>query len=66
MGLSQGWRYAKGDAEAVPAIDRNNSQRQIDEFRIAEVLLRLGKDIIRHAVIGKQRDTLGPGKRRSR
>src|SRR6185437_14179053 len=58
--LSQRRHGPEADAEAVPAIDGDDGQRQADQFILAELLLRALEDIVRNVGFADERDGFGP------
>ncbi len=51
---------AKADCQAVPAIDGNNGQRQVDQFFVGKILAYLSIGLVWHVVNGNQGHCLRP------
>ena len=51
---------AEAGCQAVPAIDGNNGQRQVDQFFVGKILAYLGIDLVWHVVNGNQGHCLRP------
>src|SRR5580698_128100 len=54
---------AERDRKAIPAIDRRDEQRQVDDFFFREVRLHRLPDGIGHVVLRNQREGFGPFER---
>src|SRR3972149_7464435 len=54
----------KGYREAVPAVDPDDREREVDKRLLVEMVPDFGVKLIRHAVRGDLRERLGPGERR--
>lgn len=54
---------AEADRQAIPAINRNNGQSQVDQFFIAEVPASLFIDIVGYVVNGNKRHGFRPRQR---
>lgn len=55
--------HAKGNAQAVPAVDRYHGKRQIGQFLFAEVLACRLVHFVRHMAIRDIRNCFRPGQR---
>ena len=55
----------KGDVEAVRAVDRHDSQGEIDKLRLAELSPRRFINLVRHTAFGDASHGLAPSQRRA-
>jgi hypothetical protein len=56
------WNGTKSKIDAVGAIDRDERERELDQFFLAELRSRERKDVVRDVALSKQRQGLRPGK----
>src|SRR5438067_3318625 len=50
----------KADRQPIPPIDRNNSQRQVNQFLLSKMLAYFRIDLVRHVLNGNQGHCLRP------
>src|SRR5690606_4798313 len=55
----------EGDAEAVPAVDGDDREGEVDQFFFAEVFAYGVVDVVRHTVYAESGQRLGPLQRRT-
>ena len=51
---------AERDRQAIPGVDRDHRQRQIDQFALTEVLARTLEDLVGNVILPDLSDGFGP------
>jgi hypothetical protein len=57
------WHVTETDGDAVPGIDISKHYRQVNQFFLVELLVRLLIYFVGHMTLSDQRDRLGPCQR---
>ena len=55
----------KGDADAIPSVDRDHGQGELDEGFFVEMFPHAGIDLIAHMPLADESDGFGPSQRGS-
>ena len=64
-GLIGSRHFAEGDGQPVPAVDRDDGHRQIDQLNLGELCARLGVDFVRRVGRPNEREAFRPRQRRA-